>query len=275
MAAVVDETFEEGLARLRLEGLEGGGENSPLPARLAVSEIALAPAVFQGRGNAKADGSTDGGHLAALVRALAAKSRSCQFLDPVTVYRVGAKAYLVDGHHRLAAYRAAKTTLPVPVRWFEGSLEGAVQESAGSNQKAKLPMRPQERQEMAWRLTIMGGASKRRVAEVTGASERAIASMRATLQEYREKFPEEPVGGLWDTRRRLAGDETDWRWSEEEVEAAIEEIVERARKAFGGSLNRRPDQFAEALLRFCGVPMTQEIATYWGHKPDADEEYAF
>ena len=266
MATALDETFEAGLARLRLEGLEGGGEKSPLPDRLEVSKITLAPAVFQGRDDVRADGSTDGGHVAALVRALSAKSHSSQFLDPVTVYRVGTKTYLVDGHHRLAAYRAAEITHRVPVRWFEGSLEGAVQESVGSNQKAKLPMRPNERLEAAWRLTQMGVLSKRRVAEASGVSERAVAGMRVTLREYREAFPEEPVGDLWATRRALNGDETRKEWTDELNEEEIVAMVSGLRKLFGCRLRTKAQNFGEALLRLHGEEFFRDLATWQGYR---------
>lgn len=275
-AAVVDETFEAGLARLRLEVLEAGGEKSPPPDRLAIAGISLAPAVFQGRADAKADGSTDGGHVAALVRAIAAKSRSCQFLDPVTVYRVGAKAYLVDGHHRMAAYRAANITLPVPVRWFEGSLEGAVQESAGSNQKAKLPMRFQERQEVAWRLTIMGGVSKSRIAEASGVCARTVAGMRATLREYRERFPEVAVGGLWEARRALNGDETRKEWTDEMDKEEIEAFESGMRKLFGSRPRTKAPNFGEALLRLYGKEFFRDLATSQGYfsRDEPDDENA-
>jgi ParB-like chromosome segregation protein Spo0J len=37
-------------------------------------------------------------------------------LDPILVYLVGERFYVMDGHHRLAAYDTAKWTGNIPVR---------------------------------------------------------------------------------------------------------------------------------------------------------------
>jgi hypothetical protein len=74
-------------------------------------------------------------------------------LDPILVFPVANEYYVMDGHHRLAAYRTAKWNGDIPAIVFEGSLDEAVREALGRNNKNKLPMTPQDRTAAAWRLT--------------------------------------------------------------------------------------------------------------------------
>jgi hypothetical protein len=74
-------------------------------------------------------------------------------LEPILVFPVADKYYVMDGHHRLAAYRTAGWKGDIPAIVFAGSLDEAVREALRRNTKNKLPMTPQDRTEAAWRLT--------------------------------------------------------------------------------------------------------------------------
>jgi hypothetical protein len=74
-------------------------------------------------------------------------------LEPILVFPVADKYYVMDGHHRLAAYRTAGWKGDVPAIVFEGSLDEAVREALRRNNKNKLPMTSKDRSEAAWRLT--------------------------------------------------------------------------------------------------------------------------
>jgi hypothetical protein len=59
-------------------------------------------------------------------------------LAPIVIKRLGKKLFVVDGHHRLAAYAAqGKTT--VPVQHFNGSLEEAYFKSLDLKHSGQAP----------------------------------------------------------------------------------------------------------------------------------------
>jgi hypothetical protein len=74
-------------------------------------------------------------------------------LEPILVFPVADKFYVMDGHHRLAAYITAAWEGAIPATVFAGSLDEAVREALKRNTKNKLPMTPQDRTAAAWRLT--------------------------------------------------------------------------------------------------------------------------
>lgn len=63
-------------------------------------------------------------------------------LDPITVWRCGAHALFIDGHHRLEAYKRhelkSKELTQVPVTWLDASLDKAIEEAAADNVKTRL-----------------------------------------------------------------------------------------------------------------------------------------
>jgi hypothetical protein len=74
-------------------------------------------------------------------------------LEPILVFPVADKYYVMDGHHRLAAYITAGWKADIPAIVFGGSLDEAVREALRRNNKNKLSMTTKDRSEAAWRLT--------------------------------------------------------------------------------------------------------------------------
>ena len=89
-------------------------------------------------------------HVADLRRAL----RNGGELDPVLVFAAGRWFYLIDGHHRLQAYRR-EDKRDIPVEAFEGTPEEAVLAARKANSRAKLSMTNLERQNAAWQLVLL------------------------------------------------------------------------------------------------------------------------
>ncbi len=88
--------------------------------RLSLRSIEVLPSVYQARaeGRETKRGLVDKGHVAKLAAFLKEPRKD---LDPITILRVGKRNIVVDGHHRLEAYRSQKRK-DIPVRWFTGSL---------------------------------------------------------------------------------------------------------------------------------------------------------
>jgi len=54
-------------------------------------------------------------HIGVLVHSLSISGPS---LDPLLVFPAGSRYFVIEGHHRLAAYKAVKWDEPIPVEVF-------------------------------------------------------------------------------------------------------------------------------------------------------------
>ncbi|TYO67577.1 hypothetical protein FXV83_05295 [Bradyrhizobium hipponense] len=117
--------------------------------KLALKDIRVATQVFQWRSPGIVP-SDD------LIFDMAKATQNTGALDPIVVLPVADEYYVIDGHHRLAAYKTAGWKGHIPAIVFGGSLDEAVREALRSNSKNKLPMTAKERTEAAWRLVKLG-----------------------------------------------------------------------------------------------------------------------
>ena len=168
-------------------------------------------------------------------------------LDPILVLRIGREAYLIDGHHRLAAYRG-KGRKDIPVCYFKGTVRAAVLAAGEANSKAVQPMTRAECADYAWRLTLIGGYSKAATATAASVSERLVANMRTA----KKTLGEQAAGHKhwWRAREAALGKEqremTD-KERDEWKEALAEEYAERLRKTFSNKLVMNPEVAAMAF----------------------------
>lgn len=122
------------------------------PDQVTLKSIRRAPTLFAARSSGR--GKDTGGYqeqARELHRALKAMPKEARFFDPITVFEIAGQDYCVDGHHRIAAYHAAKATGKVPVVRIGGSLSEAIEAGIRANSKTVLPMTHQERRESAWK----------------------------------------------------------------------------------------------------------------------------
>jgi hypothetical protein len=111
-----------------------------------VSEIVVAEKVFQWRG-LHSDIQAEERQMRELIRVLDLGRE----LEPILVLTIGKKVYVVDGHHRLAAYVTVGRKT-IPVEHFSGGLEAAWHRSLEANIRDKLPMTRQDKYEAAFTL---------------------------------------------------------------------------------------------------------------------------
>lgn len=255
------------LARLRTEALGGGPKERPNA--LPISAIGRLPELFQPRRTKE-----DERHIGELARAL----RSTGKLDPVLVMYVGATPYLIDGHHRLAAYEAEEIAGPIPVDYFRGSLEEAILEAGRQNTKAKLPMSTFERQNFAWRLVLLGEYSKKQTVEAAGVSDGQVAIMR----RVKLKLGEAAYGcPYWFAALRQSQGDDQREWTDEDRQEwrdrRADWLVEQIAKSCGPKFTDDPEVAAMALDRLFGRRIV-ELAVQLSHyvpeddpdDPDAD-----
>lgn len=256
-----EEPFEPAALLARLKARLGEGPVVVLPDHLPLSAITLVPDLFQSRGMSEA-------HVHELARAVT----SGRSLEPVTVVRVGTEAILIDGHHRIAAYRRAKVDTPIPVAAFKGTLEEAVLEAGRANSRAKLTMSVQERMDYAWRLVRMGGFSKKQVVEAAVVSDGQVAEMRRVLKVLGDKAFD---CDRWWTARRLAKGKAIPDLTDEEQEAYLEQqamdYARRLSKVFSTKLATNPDMAARVFNIYFGRKLPDLVHCLRDYVPEDDD----
>ena len=126
------------------------------------------------------------------VEDLAGKLEGGSQLEPVLVARIDGRLCLIDGHHRLQAYRRyGRDTIPARIR-DSTRQEALVASKAANCDGVKLPMHAEQQREAAWQyLAIVTRQGRRELPE--GLSTRCIARMFGTKKDT-----------VWRMQRRLA-----------------------------------------------------------------------
>lgn len=177
--------------------------------QLALKDIRVATQVFQWR-NPGMVPSDD------LIFDLAKATQNTGALDPILVLPVADKYYVIDGHHRLAAYITAGWKGDIPATVFDGSLDEAIREALRSNSKNKLSMTTNERREAAWGLVKLGkpGAWPDSITEtmqLTGVGKGSVDRMRAAWTKLHsgQYGDVKDLAGLswWQAKAKLDGKE--------------------------------------------------------------------
>lgn len=149
------------------------------PKLLPLSDIHVADEVFQWR-NRNRNIAPSIRHQMELIRVLKTIKKP---LDAVVVTPIGNKFYLLEGHHRLEAYKAAGWRKLIPVRHFEGSVREARDEALRLNIKDKLPLSREEKFDAAFRMVKQGDKTYERIKDITTVSVRTLATMAKVLRE--------------------------------------------------------------------------------------------
>src|SRR5690606_24027143 len=141
---LTDRPLLEGKALEGLRRLEDLAQNTPpemeLPSRVPLSKIEQLPVFYSRK-------CLDERLIADLAKVL----DSGGDLPAVTVLRAGGKTFLVDGHHRLEAYRvhagrqSAGESFEVPVAYFAGTPSDAVFASIIANSRHGIRLTASER----------------------------------------------------------------------------------------------------------------------------------
>ncbi|OCP20978.1 MULTISPECIES: ParB N-terminal domain-containing protein [unclassified Ensifer] len=234
-----------------------GVDETDRPQALLSRQIDTLENVFQAR-----TGQLNEAHIGELEAAI----RTHGTLEPVIMWRCGAYALLLEGHHRLEAYQRTEQQtqkpISIPVTWFEGSVEAAIVRASSANTRAKLPMAKAEKLDHAWRLVLSGAFSVKEVIDASSISRRTIMTMRSVRNK------------LGDDAKRCAS----WRaalaqahglggdWSEDEEDAKIEalakEYADRLAKEFSTKLSHVPVITARAF-RIHFNRASHEVISAW------------
>ena len=216
------------------------------PQTLDRKEISRLISVFQPR---QLEGrlAEDEAHIRTLVQAVGTPERP-KYLDPVTVWWGGDRWYVIDGHHRLVAYKRAGINSRIPVTVFEGNVDEAMAQSAAANSKDRLIMRQDDKMNFAWRLTLVSDLSKQQVVDACSVSYGSVGNMRkvkSVLLENGAHTIEELLNTPWkDAQSEAVGLERDENFSPED---AVKKRAVRYREAIYRALGSQPFTDPEAF----------------------------
>jgi hypothetical protein len=199
----------------------------------------------------------DTNHVNALVTRINRKGK----LDPPLVVKFGTvnpntgkvdghEWVVVDGHHRLAAYRKAKHTGTIRCQWFDGSVRAAMDASVHRNEKIHLRIEQGDKHEAAWTRTLLDWdgkdwrSSKKDVVQLTGAGEGTVAVMRRVVKwhhNFKTGADKDPMGER--LFKQLGSDLSAHPWSKVNVVrldlSPKEEGVHDAAAKLSRELNKR------------------------------------
>ena len=241
------------IAELEAETHGTHQDTDALPASLPLTAIHTLEAVFQVR-------EVNPLHVEDIARAL----RDGATVPPLVILRVGKRAVVVDGHHRLEAHRKAGVT-HVPVVAFKGTVREAVLEACAANSITKQPMTLSERQDAAWCYVLLGQHTKPQLAKAANCSERTIGNMRAVKVRLGQ---EAYRAATWSEAMRMDRSAGRNDHSEEEraewMEATAQRYADRMTKALGSDLTANPEIAARALAIHFG----RRLEPTWRHLKD-------
>ena len=253
----------EALSMLR-STRDGVGENELEEAGgfVLISEVLELPNIFQTRGGDFSSGYTEEHHVRDLGRAI----QNNGDLRPITIWRCGGRWVLVDGHHRLDAYRRYRgpdkneKRVKIPaVALKSATVTEALEAACIGNSEAKLPMTTEERQNLAWRLVrdFPGGNegySKSKIAKLTGVSPRSVAYMRSVKVEMAAMGKSPTEYQTW--RRAMTWNKEYVDLGEEEREElyskASQKLANDMLKKLGKGPLGNPEILRRALETYCG-----------------------
>lgn len=251
--------LEQALKDLDTEGAllrECPTRTSAVITSLRLSSISKRTAVFQPR-SLEGFLSEDEEFIRDLVKVL--KNSGGKPMDPITVWYGGRNYYVIDGHHRLEAYKRYWgencREKEIPCTEFTGSLVEAMEFAGHANHKNKLPMRQDMRMNFAWRLVCVSDLTAGRIVDASGVALRTVRSMRAKLRErldkdkpddatsHKRQLGEQAWKDIRDDREKT--DLQDW---EKRDLAEANRMARRLSREFGSRLHSKAHILAQALV---------------------------
>jgi hypothetical protein len=218
--------------------------------------------LFQPRG-------IDPSHVADIAKAIKVR----RSIAPLLVLKIGDDAFLLDGHHRHAAFLQVDTTGRrfIACEFWDGSVTDAVLEARARNCDDKLRLATWQKAADAWKLaqmvTAMPGKagdkvvyrySKPRLSASCDVAERTIGAMRAVFEMLGAARSQ---GLTWEqARKEAAGKGIPRDDGAERRRMHVEEKVDRVRRVVGPKFGADDEFAAEVLSRVLGN-QTEPVGT--------------
>jgi hypothetical protein len=208
-------------------------------------------------------------HVRTLTRALKSAGQPLQAL---LVFPIGKRFFVVDGHHRLTAYRKARWKGPIPVEVFAGTLDDARLAALEGNIRDKLPMSGPEKKEAAWKLVKEGKLSKAQIVTWGVASDGTVSAMRKVLKNLKD-YGTDLALLSWVEARRVGIEPKDGD-PERKLKKAMK-IVDALKKAKIGQGFMRDPEVTALALQMLNPNLPGALARqWWFDDPDLKVEMA-
>lgn len=260
-------TFEDGWKKLEeelLHEIESPEPNSN--GELPLKYIALASAVFQPRSFENDSVHKSESHISSLMDGII--SSPDKKLNPIVVWWSGKCFRVLDGHHRLEAYKRLKQGNKlkrdaIPVEVFKGDLNGAFEESIKRNSFDKMPMSKADKLERTWKMVCLDAFSKSTINTATTISTTTIANMRTKLKELQDEF-----GDTWKsevlsiTWEEVLSGKKRTEYTDDWQEKQAMEWAKRLGKALGSKPVGNPLVFARAVEIY-SEDLANSLKEYW------------
>lgn len=197
---------------------------------------------------------------------------------------------VVDGHHRLEAYKSIEGRKTVPAIIFKGSPRDAVLHAISANNHDKLAMNAGEKLSTAWSVFVAMSGVKGQSATIL-----ELGVSRGSLQKFRNQFnlitadissgklDDKLIGQFdWTEARDYPNTRNSNIWSDDDNEIYIEMVTDKLFKTFGHTLkNGSVENLSAALERYLGQTFFQAILDYYKdtladydftdlHEPESD-----
>ena len=255
---------------------DGKPEPSEHPTKLPLDSIGAISELFQPR-DMRHDKLQSTYHIETLAKAI--DSNKNHALDAITIWWTGDSWVVIDGHHRLDAYklhqknlkepgprqgrrkymsdkREASLVVQVPVTVFNGTILEATLYSTAANSQDKLAMSKDSKLTRAWQLVTVdwGGFTLKSIAQCCAIHDRTVSNMRTVWRKAQTSSNEEQLNELkllsWRQARHWNKDAEKATWGDKEVEAETNRLRDILVKTFGKTLLPKATMFAEALERY-------------------------
>lgn len=234
--------------------------------------IVIAAKVFQWRLPNENEGARDD-HIQTLANAIRDTGKP---LDPILVFTVGDAFYVVDGHHRLAAYDTAQWRKVIPATVFEGTLEGASDAGRAGNIRDKLPMSRNEKREAAWTLGKRDPLPTREwISSETAVSPSSIDGMRKVRKALKAKGVDAAsIDGMTYAQAlgKMSADDGGEPWEPETwMQKAADKIVRKIEAAGIGFMLRQDHEIAAIALERVNAALVHTLVAEWLWRPENQE----
>ncbi|CCE94917.1 hypothetical protein SFHH103_00417 [Sinorhizobium fredii HH103] len=224
------------------------------PTHLAQQDLKQLTQVFQIR-----EAKVNERHVSDLMKVLSIHGT----IDPVDVWRCGGAVIVVDGHHRLEAFRRWNRVAPVPVKFLKGTVDDAIRFAETANGKHKLQVTYEEKSNYAWKLVVhaeeLGKLSKAQLIARTTISKGTIDTMRKAARELGARAMQ--IRSWYEAQQewKHGQGEDDREYNSSWQEAEAMKMVDRLGDEFGKTLAKRPEITAKAFRHILGR-MTPDVA---------------
>lgn len=196
--------------------------------------------------------------------------RSGQTVDPLSVCWCSGRFVLIDGHHRLEAYKKAgfKGKVPVTLLMADTATELCA-EALRENSKSKIQMTAEERSEGAWRIASTemfladGQLKEAKLKGMVNVSSGQLHNFRKAYKKIKDEGGD-PLCMSWkQAQAKLKEDEEPYEYEEEDPWDAAEHILYNLWKLkpdMFGLLQRQPDVLVAAIQLIAGSQIEYSVS---------------